>query len=210
MGHEVKGITNGGLYFYLILIIATLISCTPAVKQDKPFDRAYTFSGGPSGGTFKVFAEAIPSLAKEVGVKVKALSSQGSYENVRHINAGKVDFSIAYSYHVYSARNGMLKNDSKKYENVMAVAWLYGAPAQLVVRKGSGIKSAKDLVGKNVSMGNTGSGAFAICKLLFTHMGVWSKIKKKPMGYNDAAAAFGKNKIDALWLITRFPSGAVI
>ena len=157
-----------------------------------------------------MFAEAIPTLAKEVGVKVKALSSRGSYENVRHINAGKVDFSIAYSSHVYSARNGMLKNDSKKYENVMAVAWLYGAPAQLVVRKGSGIKSVKDLVGKNVSMGNTGSGAFANCELFFTHMGVWSKIKKKPMGYNDAAVAFDKNKIDAFWLFTRFPSGAVI
>jgi TRAP transporter TAXI family solute receptor len=103
-----------------------------------------------------------------------------------------------------------MKNDTKKYENVLAVAWLYGAPGQLVVRKGSGIKSVKDLVGKKVGVGNAGSGAFANCELFFTHMGVWDKIERNAMGYNDAAQAFGNNQLDAFWLFTAFPSGAVI
>jgi TRAP transporter TAXI family solute receptor len=30
------------------------------------------------------------------------------------------------------------------------------------------------------------------------------------MGYNDAAQAFGNNQLDAFWLFTAFPSGAVI
>ena len=92
----------------------------------------------------------------------------------------------------------------------MAVSYLYGAPAQLVVKKGSGIKSTKDLVGKKVGVGNAGSGAFANCELFFTHMGVWDKIERNAMGYNDAAAAFGNNQLDAFWLFTAFPSGAVI
>lgn len=92
----------------------------------------------------------------------------------------------------------------------MAVAYLYGAPAQLVVRKGSGIKSVKDLAGKRVGVGNAGSGAFANCELFFSHMGVWDKVKRNPMGYNDAAAAFGNKQLDAFWLFTAFPSGAVI
>ena len=118
--------------------------------------------------------------------------------------------SVVYSGHVWLGRNGQMKNDPKKYENVMAVAWLYGAPAQLVVRKGSGIKSVKDLVGKKVGVGNAGSGAFANCELFFTHMGVWDKIERNAMGYNDAAAAFGNKQLDAFWLFTAFPSGAVI
>jgi TRAP transporter TAXI family solute receptor len=104
----------------------------------------------------------------------------------------------------------MMKNDTKKYENVLAVAWLYGAPAQLVVRAGSGIKSVKDLVGKKVGVGNAGSGAFANCELFFSHMGVWDKIERNAMGYNDAAQAFGNKQLDAFWLFTAFPSGAVI
>ena len=104
----------------------------------------------------------------------------------------------------------MLKNDTNRYENVLAVAFLYGAPAQLVVRKGSGIKNPEDLVGKKVGVGNAGSGAFANCELFFNHLGIWDRVERNAMGYNDAAAAFGNKQLDAFWLFTAFPSGAVI
>ena len=171
------------------------------------------FGGGPAGGTFQVVANGIQTYKPVKAVEdftVKAQTSAGSVENLRKTNAGKQQFSTVYSGHVYLGRNGLMKNDAKKYEDVMAVAWLYGAPAQLVVRKGSGIKSVKDLVGKKVGVGNAGSGAFANCELFFTHMGVWDKIERNAMGYNDAANAFGNKQLDAFWLFTAFPSGAVI
>jgi TRAP transporter TAXI family solute receptor len=171
------------------------------------------FSGGPAGGTFQVVANAIQvydPVKNNKDYKVKAQSSAGSIENLRKVNKGRADFGVVYSGHVYLGRNGKLKNDTKKYEDVLAVSYLYGAPAQLIVRKGSGIKSTKDLVGKKVGVGNAGSGAFANCELFFTHMGIWDKIERNAMGYNDAAAAFGNNQLDAFWLFTAFPSGAVI
>jgi TRAP transporter TAXI family solute receptor len=171
------------------------------------------FGGGPAGGTFQVVANAVqtydPIKAME-DITIRAQSSAGSVENLRKVNQGKSHFGVVYSGHVFQGRNGILKNDPNKYENVMAVSFLYGAPAQLVTRKGSGIKSVKDLVGKRVGVGNAGSGAFANCELFFTHMGVWDKIERNAMGYNDAAQAFGNNQLDAFWLFTAFPSGAVI
>jgi len=171
------------------------------------------FSGGPAGGTFQVVANAMqvykPIKASE-DFKVRAQSSAGSVENLRKVNSGKAQMGVVYSGHVFLGRNGQMKNDPKKYEDVMAVAWLYGAPGQLVVRKDSGIKSVKDLVGKKVGVGNAGSGAFANCELFFTHMDVWDKIERNAMGYNDAAQAFGNKQLDAFWLFTAFPSGAVI
>ncbi len=175
--------------------------------------KRYVFGGGPAGGTFQVVANAIQVYKPVKAIEefsVKAQSSAGSVENLRKTNSGKHDFSVVYSGHVYLGRNGRMKNDTRKYENVLAVAYLYGAPAQLVVKKGSGIKSVKDLVGKKVGVGNAGSGAFANCELFFTHMGVWDKIERNAMGYNDAAAAFGNNQLDAFWLFTAFPSGAVV
>jgi len=68
----------------------------------------------------------------------------------------------------------------------------------------------QDLEGKKVGVGNTGSGAFANCELFFTHLGVWHKIERNAMGYNDAANAFGNKQLDAFWLFTGFPSGAVM
>ena len=171
------------------------------------------FAGGPAGGTFQVVANAIQVYkpVKEIKeFKIRAQSSAGSVENLRKVNAGKAHFGVVYSGHVYQGRNGIMKNDPNKYENVLAVAWLYGAPAQLVVKADSGIKSTKDLEGKKVGVGNAGSGAFANCELFFSHLGIWDKVERNAMGYNDAAAAFGNNQLDAFWLFTAFPSGAVI
>ena len=141
---------------------------------------------------------------------IKAQSSAGSIENLRKVDRNRSQLGVVYSGHVYLGRNGMLKNDTNRYENVLAVAFLYGAPAQLVVRKGSGIKNPEDLVGKKVGVGNAGSGAFANCELFFNHLGIWDRVERNAMGYNDAAAAFGNKQLDAFWLFTDFPSGAVI
>ena len=59
-------------------------------------------------------------------------------------------------------------------------------------------------------MGNADSGAFANCELFFNHLGIWDRVERNVMGYNDAAAAFGNKQLDAFWLFTAFPSGAVI
>ncbi len=195
------------------IVFCAMAMITLIAPADAPAKHRIVFGGGPAGGTFQVVANAIqtygPVKALE-GITVKAQSSAGSVENLRKADSGKHDFSVVYSGHVYLGRNGMMKNDTKKYENVLAVAYLYGAPAQLVVKKGSGIKSAKDLVGKKVGVGNAGSGAFANCEMFFTHLGIWDKIERNAMGYNDAAQAFGNNQLDAFWLFTAFPSGAVI
>lgn len=196
----------------LILVASLCISLAAAFTPVSAKDRI-VFSGGPAGGTFQVVANAIQVYKPVKAIKefkVKAQSSAGSVENLRKVNSGRSDFGVVYSGHVYLGRNGLMKNDTKKYDQVMAVSFLYGAPAQLVVRKDSGIKSVKDLVGKKVGVGNAGSGAYANCEIFFTHMGVWDKIERNAMGYNDAAAAFGNNQLDAFWLFTAFPSGAVI
>lgn len=196
-------LTLMGIFALTVAVMAPSVSAKERV----------VFSGGPAGGTFQVVANAMqvykPFKASE-DFRVRAQSSAGSVENLRKVNSGKAQMGVVYSGHVYLGKNGQMKNDPKQYEDVLAVAWLYGAPAQLVVRKDSGIKSTKDLVGKKVGVGNAGSGAFANCELFFTHLGIWDKIERNAMGYNDAAQAFGNKQLDAFWLFTAFPSGAVI
>jgi hypothetical protein len=200
-------------FFTVIVGICAFSMITFAFSASSFAKKRMVFGGGPAGGTFQVVANAIQVYkpVKEIAdFTVKAQSSAGSVENLRKTNSGKQQMSVVYSGHVYLGREGMMKNDTKKYTDVLAVAWLYGAPAQMVVHADSGIKSVKDLAGKKVGVGNAGSGAFANCELFFSHMGVWDKIKRNAMGYNDAAAAFGNNQLDAFWLFTAFPSGAVI
>lgn len=184
-----------------------MVSAGSVFAQDR-----YVVGGGPAGGTFQIVANGLQTSdeIKKLPFTLKAQSSAGSVENLRKVNTGKSDFATVYSGHVYLGSEGKLKGDKRRYKNVMPIAYLYGAPAQLVVRKGSGIESAKNLVGKRVGVGNAGSGAYANAELFFTHLGIWDRIKRNAMGYNDASAAFSNNQLDAFWLFTAAPSGAVI
>ena len=190
-----------------------LLVCALALPATAAAAKRMVFGGGPAGGTFQIVADAIETydpIRESKDYRIEAQSSAGSVENLRMVNRGRMQFAVVYSGHAYLGREGRMKNDDRKYEDVLAVSYLYGAPAQLVVRKGSGIRSVKDLVGRRVGVGNAGSGAFANCELFFTHLGIWDRIERNAIGYNDAAAAFGNNQLDAFWLFTAFPSGAVI
>ena len=197
----------------LVVRGAVLLACVITLPTSALAAKRMVFGGGPAGGTFQIVANAIQTygpVKESEDYRIKAQSSAGSVENLRKVDRGRMQFAVVYSGHVYLGREGLLKHDDKQYENVLAVAYLYGAPAQLVVHRGAGIESIQDLVGKKVGVGNAGSGAFANCELFFTHLDLWHKIERNALGYNDAAAAFGNNQLDAFWLFTAFPSGAVI
>ncbi|MFO7715882.1 TAXI family TRAP transporter solute-binding subunit [Desulfosarcina sp.] len=199
--------------FTVAVGVCAVFVMTMALSADANARTIYKFGGGPAGGVFQFMAGGIATYGPVKDIqefRILAGASGGSTENLRKVDSGAYAFGVTYSGDIYLARNGLMTNDPKKYENVMAMAYFYGAPAQLVIKKGGGIKSLKDLEGKKVGVGNAGSGAFANCELLFSHMGIWDKIERNAMGYNDAAAAFGNNQLDAFWLFVGYPSGAVI
>ena len=67
-----------------------------------------------------------------------------------------------------------------------------------VVKADSEIKSAMDLKGKRVAVGNAGSGAAASAERFFRHIGVWENFDHQFLGYSQAASAFKDGKIDEL------------
>lgn len=171
--------------------------------------KTYVFYGGPDGGTYQYYAKAIAGLSQDVGLKVRAKSSGGSVVNIRVVDSGQADFGVTYSGDLFKAGKGMLTRDSKKYTNALAVAYFYGAAAQLIVRANGGITSASQLTGRTLGAGNFGSGAAASCELFFKELGIWYKLRKKFLGYTDAAIDFRKRKLDAFWVFTGFPNGSV-
>ena len=168
--------------------------------------------GGPTGGTFNTFANGmaiyVPNVYPEI--KASAVGSGGSVENVKRVHRGESTFGMCYAVDSALGALGKLPKDPTKYDKVRALGYLYGAPAQLVVRADSGIKSAMDLKGKRVAVGNAGSGAAASAERFFRHIGVWDNFKPTFMGYSAAASAFKDGKIDAFWVLVGFPNRSVI
>lgn len=170
------------------------------------------FSGGPEGGTFQYFSNGIAiRLSRDIAtVEVSNMASAGSLENLRRVNSGEADFGIVYSGDTYLGRTGRLTNDTRKYENVHAMAYLYGAPAHLVVKADSGITKVEDLKGKRVAVGGAGSGAAGAAERFFSAVGLWEEMNVEFLGYSKAASALGDNLIDAFWVFAGFPNSSVI
>ncbi|MBR9856297.1 MAG: TAXI family TRAP transporter solute-binding subunit [Gammaproteobacteria bacterium] len=170
------------------------------------------FSGGPDGGTFQYFSNGIATRLSRTmdGVEVSNMASAGSVENLRRVNSRDADFGIVYSGDMYLGLNGKLTNDTRKYRNVQAMSYLYGAPAHLIVLDGSGITDVAQLEGKNIAVGPAGSGAAASAQRFFEGVGLWDKITPQYIGYNQGASALGDRQIDALWVFAGFPNASVI
>lgn len=173
----------------------------------------YTFAGGPSGGTFQYYASGMSTLAGRsdlVKARLLARATGGSVENLRLVNSGEADFGVVYSGNVWEGRHGRLEGDDRNYEDVLAMAYLYGAPAQLVVRADEGINAPTDLRGKRVALGNAGSGAAYSAEVFFKQIGIWDDIRKEYLGYRNAAQALQNGQLDAFWVFAGFPSAAVM
>ncbi|WP_232818295.1 TAXI family TRAP transporter solute-binding subunit [Zobellella maritima] len=195
------------------LIAATMVAVagfgasTPSQATER-----LAFSGGPDGGTFQYFSNGIATrLSRNLeGVEVSNMASAGSVENLRRVNSRDADFGIVYSGDIYLGQNGKLTEDTRKYRNVHALSYLYGAPAHLIVLDGSGITEVSQLAGKNVAVGPAGSGAAASAQRFFEGAGLWDSIKPQYIGYNQGASALGDRQIDALWVFAGFPNASVI
>jgi TRAP transporter TAXI family solute receptor len=170
-----------------------------------------SIGGGPMGGTFRHFASAIAKYVSETYPDIDMISetSGGSLENVRRLHAGQFDFAIAYAGDIFLGAHGKLPRDDNLYDQVRPMSYLYGAPAQLVVRADSRTGQVAELAGKRVAVGNPGSGAALAAERFFKHLGLWGEIKTLYLGYATAAKAFNLGRIDAFWVLVGYPNSAV-
>ena len=197
-------------HFMIGLLAVALIALgmTPAPAADY----SIKIGGGPTGGTFNTFTNAMAVYVPKVNPNIQASSvgSGGSVENLKRIHNGESDFGLCYAVDSSLGYIGKLPQDPAKYDNIRSMGYLYGAPAQLVVRADSGIKSAMDLKGKRVALGNAGSGAAASAERFFRHIGLWDNFNPDFLGYSQAASAFQDGKIDAFWVLVGYPNRSII
>ena len=191
----------------LALLSVILFSSSPSLAK-----QYFRFTGGPTGGTFQIFANSIATFINQndKDVKFSVQASGGSTENLRRIHANKAQFGVVHSGDLYLGRIGKLKGDAKAYDNVLALGILYKSAAQLAVLKNSGIRTLSDLKGKKVGIGGPGSGAAASAERFFQATGIWNAIDKQYIGYSKAASGIKDNQIDAMWVVSGVPTRAII
>jgi TRAP transporter TAXI family solute receptor len=195
----------------------------PAAAQDITFFRIGT--GGTAGTYFPIgglIANAIsnPPGSRSCadggscgvpGLVATAVASNGSVANVNAISSGSMQSGFTQSDVAFWAFNGSgIYEGRPKVEVLRAIANLYPESFHLVARKGSGIKSIKDLKGKRMSLDEPGSGTLVDARLILAAYGMTEKeIKAEYLKPQQAADKLKDGALDAFFSVSGWPQGAI-
>jgi TRAP transporter TAXI family solute receptor len=145
------------------------------------------------------------------GLVATAVASNGSVANVAGIATGGMQSGFVQSDVAYWALNGTgIYEGRPKVDMLRAIANLYPESFHLVVRKGAGIKSIRDLRGKSMSLDEPGSGTLVDARLILAAYGMTEKdIKAEYLKPQQSADKFKDGALDAFFSVAGWPEGAI-
>ena len=141
-----------------------------------------------------------------------AVATDGSVANVAGIAAGaRMQSGFVQSDVAYWAFNGSgIYDGMPKVDVLRAIANLYPESVHVVARKGSGIKTIRDLKGKHISLDEPGSGTLVDARLILAAYGISEKdIKAEYKKPQQLAATLKDGALDAYFTVAGWPEGAV-
>ncbi len=142
------------------------------------------------------------------GLIAIAQSANGSVANVMDIQKGILESGFSQSDVARWAYTGTGTFAGKPpIRKLRAIASLYPESVHLVARKGSGIRSVRDLKGKRVALDEPGSGTLIDAEILLRAYG----LKKEQLNveyskFQQAAERLREGKLDAFFVVVGYPA----
>lgn len=167
-------------------------------------DRTYTVASGPAGGEFASLANAIVATIERgrSGVKVQAVETRGSVENVRRLRAGEADYAFVESNIAAMAVEGSGPfAEGGAAPRLAAVGSLFPVSMHVVVSADSPIRQMADLKGRRVNVGLPDSGVrFDTLAILRAHGIALDDLgEATELGVAEAAQGLRDGRLDAIF-----------
>lgn len=179
------------------------------VSEDTPPKGRVVLSTGVPTGVYEKYGTLLKTdLGRDLPeVEVRLLHSQGSVDNVHRLISGKASYAIATADAVaaYAAEGG------EGAGRLRACARLYDDYVQLVVPQGSRVRSAADLKGLRVGVGEDKSGVQLITRRLLTAAGLDldSDIRARRVGIDQMTRLMRESRLDAFFWSGGLPTTAL-
>ncbi len=192
----------------LALVMALSLVACGGGSEDNGGSKLRFVTGGESG-TYYAFGSVIAQHAtNNAGIDVVGLVGNGSQANVEELQAGNAELAFCQSDVMAYAYEGTNLFDSK-VDCFSTVAALYTEQVQIVTCDPS-IKTVADLKGKNVSIGDAGSGVyFNAIDILGVYGLTEEDITPTYQGFGDSADSLKDGKIDAAFVVAGAPTTAI-
>ncbi|HWE75284.1 MAG TPA: TAXI family TRAP transporter solute-binding subunit [Stellaceae bacterium] len=167
------------------------------------------------------------------GLVAVAQATEGSVANVLAVGQGQIEAAFAQADIVTWAYRGEVPvippskacrgsaaatqnavvplTKTGPIRNLRVIAALYPEAVHVLARVGSAVRSLADLKGKNVALGEPGSGTLAEARLVLHASGLQEcQIKAQYPRLSDATALIESNKLDAFFLMAGAPVPAIV
>ena len=189
----------------LLLSVGTVVFATGQNEQIR-------LATGGNTGTYYAFGSAFSQiLTEKTGIQITIQSTGASKANIQLIDAGEVDLAIVQNDVMDYAWKGIDLFNGEKTNSFSSVAALYAEVCQVVANPASGIRTIADLKGKNVSVGDAGSGTEFNARQILEAYGIsFNDIGKQNLSFAASADALRDNKIDAFFCVAGAPTPAVV
>jgi len=167
---------------------------------------------GGSAGTYYAFGSAISQIFTEnTKIPITVQSTGASKANIQLIAAGEAEMAIVQNDVMDYAYKGTDLFNGEKTTDFSAMAAIYAEACQVVANPAAGIRTIADLKGKNVSVGDAGSGTEFNSRQILEAYGItFNDINKQNLGFGPSADALKDNKIDAFFCVAGAPTPAIV
>jgi TRAP transporter TAXI family solute receptor len=167
---------------------------------------------GGNTGTYYAFGSAVGQILQEkTKIPVTIQSTGASKANIQLIAAGEVELAIVQNDVMDYAYKGTDLFAGEQIQDFSTMAALYAEVCQVVANPASGIRTIADLKGKNVSVGDAGSGTEFNARQILEAYGVtFNDIGKQNLSFGASADALRDNKIDAFFCVAGAPTTAIV
>ena len=168
------------------------------------------FTTGGDQGTYYGFGSVLAGQISDLtDTTVTAIVGKGSKANIEAMDAGDAQLGFVQSDVMSYAYQGTNRFEGAKVDNFSTVAALYMEQVQIVTLDPE-IKSVADLKGKNVSVGDSGSGVyFNAVDMLGAYDLTIDDINPTYQSFGDSVDSLQDGKIDAAFITAGAPTTAV-
>ena len=171
-----------------------------------------TYATGGTSGTYYGFSGVIANVLNEKlkdTLNLNVESTGASKANIQLIASGDADIAIVQNDVMYYASTGTdLFAGGAPITGFSAVCSCYPEYVQILARKE--IKSVEQLAGKNVSVGDAGSGTEFNAKQILAAYGMsFDDIVVSNQSFADSADSLKNGTIDAAFVVAGYPTTAV-
>ncbi|MCR5576564.1 MAG: TAXI family TRAP transporter solute-binding subunit [Oscillospiraceae bacterium] len=171
-----------------------------------------TYATGGTSGTYYGFSGVIANVLNEKykgTLNINVESTGASKANIQMLEAGQADIAIVQNDVMYYAYTGTdLFSGSDPITSFSAVCSCYPEYVQIVAKKD--ITSIDQLRGKNVSVGDAGSGTEFNAKQILAAYGMsFDDIKVSNQSFADSADSLKNGTIDAAFVVAGYPTTAI-